>query len=132
MIGLARRVAVRGYRIAAFVVYFGFRFLRANAVVVGEILRPGHRLAPAIVELPLRCRTPLEIASLASLVTLTPGTLALSVREDPPTLAVHGMHAGDVEAFREGLRDLESRMLAAWRPVDEENGPVAADRTERR
>ncbi len=120
MSGLARRAVVRGYRIAAFAVSFTAAFLRANAVVAWEILTPGHGIAPAIVRLPLRCQTPFEIASMISLVTLTPGTLALALRGDPPVLAVHGMHAADVEAFRAQLHGLEDRMLAAIRPVGDD------------
>lgn len=128
MSGLARRAVLRGYRIAAFAVWFTAEFLRANAVVAWEILTPGHGVAPAIVTLPLRSRTPFEIASMICLVTLTPGTLALNLRGDPPALAVHGMHASDVEAFRTRLRDLEDRMLTAIRPVDDDTaGPRATD-----
>jgi multicomponent Na+:H+ antiporter subunit E len=113
----AERMVRRGYRVIAFLGYFGYQFLRSNLVVAGEILTPGSGLAPAIIELRLRCRTRLEIVSLANLVNLTPGTLSLQIRVDPPALYVHGMHAGDVAAFRHRLRNLEDRMLAAMRPV---------------
>ncbi|HZG88777.1 MAG TPA: Na+/H+ antiporter subunit E [Pseudonocardia sp.] len=117
MSGPVARAARRARRIVAFAGWFGWQFLRANAVVAREILTPGQGLAPVIVEIELRCRTPLEIASTIALITLTPGTMALTLREDPPRLAVHGMHAADVEAFRAGLHELEDRLLAALRPV---------------
>jgi multicomponent Na+:H+ antiporter subunit E len=123
---LPRRAAVRTGRVLRFVLWFGWQFLRSNAAVAWEILTPGQQLEPAVVELELRCRTPLEIALMAGLVTLTPGTLALSTREDPPRMAVHGMHAGDVDAFRAQLRELEDRMLAALRPVGEGHPAGAA------
>jgi multicomponent Na+:H+ antiporter subunit E len=114
-------------RAVRFTGWFTGEFLRANVAVAREILTPGQQIAPAVVELELRCRTPLEIATMIGLVTLTPGTLALALREDPPRLAVHGMHAADVAAFRAQLHDMEDRMLGALRPVDE-RGSDAADR----
>ncbi len=129
--GLLRRTVLRGRAIASFALWFTGEFLRANVVVVREIMTPGHGVAPAIVEVPLRCRTPLEIASMASLMTLTPGTLALSLHEDPPRLTLHGMHADDVDAFRRQIHDLEDRLLAALRPVGRDDPPTrdrSADR----
>ncbi|HVL84714.1 MAG TPA: Na+/H+ antiporter subunit E [Pseudonocardia sp.] len=112
-----RRAGVRTVRVLGFAAFFGAEFLRSNATVAWEILTPGDRLAPAVLRVPLRSRTPREVACLVALVTLTPGTLALRVDGDPPVLALHGMHARDVEAFRAKVTDLEERMLAALRPV---------------
>lgn len=111
------RTGVRTARVIGFAGYFAYEFLKSNLVLLREILRPRPHAAPAIVALPLRCRTRLEAVFLANLITLTPGTLTLEVAEDPPTLYVHGMFAGDLEGFRTDLRDLEDRMLRALRPV---------------
>ena len=112
-----RRALLRSRRIGAFAASYLLRFLRANYEVAKEIVTPGNGLAPAIVEVPLRSRTPFEIASYMSLVSLTPGTVALALSEDRSRLAVHGMHAGDPEHLRADLCALEEQMLAAWRPV---------------
>lgn len=103
-------------RLSRFAVWFAGRLVVANAVVAREILTPGSRLAPGIVDLELRCRTTAEIVALANLIILTPGTLTVDIGRDPPTLYVHGMHAADAGAFREQLRDLEDRLLAVVRP----------------
>lgn len=123
-----RRALARSRRIAVFAGHYLLRFLHANYEVAKEIVTPGRGLAPAIVEVPLRSRTAFEIASYMSLVSLTPGTVALALSEDRSRLAVHGMHARDPDGFRAELQTLEDEMLAAWRPVD----PDAADRTRRR
>ncbi|GAB3652782.1 Na+/H+ antiporter subunit E [Glycomyces tarimensis] len=99
----------------AFALYFTWELISANAALTWDILTPSSRLAPGIARFPLRCRTRFEIAFLANLISLTPGTLTLAVRRDPPMLYVHGMYAPDPERFRERLRVLESRMLAAVR-----------------
>lgn len=111
------RMGVRTRRIVAFAGYFAYEFLKSNVVLLREIIRRRPRAAPAIVALPLRCRNRLETVFLANLITLTPGTLTLEVAEEPPTLYVHGMFAGDPDGFRAELRDLEDRMLLALRPV---------------
>lgn len=118
---MARRAAVRAARAAAFLGHFTRLFLRANATVAWEIVSPGSGLAPAIVELPLRARTTLEIAVLAHLIMLIPGTLVIEARTDPPTLFVHGMHAPDPDHVIDRLRDLESRLLAVLRPAGGED-----------
>lgn len=112
-----RRAAHRGWRAIAFLGYFSLLFLRANLKVAWEIITPGSGLAPAVVWLPLRSRAPLEITSLAHLISLTPGTLVLEAAADPPALLVHGMHAADPGAFLTALADLESRLLAVLRPA---------------
>lgn len=114
---LPRRALVRGKRVAAFVGAYLVHFLRSNYAVAKEILTPGSGLAPAVVTVPLHSRTPAEIATYMSLVNLSPGTMTLALSEDRAHLAVHGMHAGDPDAFRAELRDLEEQLLAAWRPV---------------
>ncbi|MFD1661721.1 Na+/H+ antiporter subunit E [Streptomyces caeni] len=113
-----RRAAVRCLRAPGFLGHFSRLFLLANVTVAREIITPGSTLAPAIVELRLRSRTPLEIAILAHLITLTPGTLVLEVRTrtTPPALFVHGMHAADPDLFLTRLGDLENRLLAVMRP----------------
>jgi multicomponent Na+:H+ antiporter subunit E len=117
--GPVRRFLVRGRRVVSFAVWYVYQFLLANVLVAWEVVTPGSTLAPGIVALRSQCRTRLELVVLASLVTLTPGTLALDLREDPPTLLVHGIHARDPERFRHQLAELERRMLAAMRPVKE-------------
>jgi multicomponent Na+:H+ antiporter subunit E len=113
------RVAVRSARVVRFGVWFGGEFLLANLQVLWEIMRPRRRSVPAIVAVPLRSRTGREIVTMANLLTLTPGTLTLEVALDPPTLYVHGMFAADAAAFVAQLQEMERRMLAALRPVDQ-------------
>ncbi|HWG97750.1 MAG TPA: Na+/H+ antiporter subunit E [Pilimelia sp.] len=112
----------RAGRLLRFAGYFGGRLVVANLVVAREILTPGSGLAPGIVDLPLRCRTPVETALLANLISLTPGTLTVAITGDPPTLYVHGMHAADPALFRRQLQEMEDRLLAAVRPAEDDAG----------
>lgn len=112
----AWRAVVRLARIVAFLGHYLRLLLRASLVVTVEIITPRVTLAPAIVEFRMLSRTPLEIAAIAHLVNLTPGTLVLEIRSQPPTMFVHGMHAADADDLRRELSDLEGRLLHALRP----------------
>ncbi len=102
-------------RLAGLVVYFGWELVVANATVAWEVVTPGSALAPGITEVPLRCRTDLEIATLANLINLTPGTLTVAISRNPPTFWVHASHAGDPDSFRDRIDELECRMLDVLR-----------------
>ncbi|MCS6711946.1 Na+/H+ antiporter subunit E [Brachybacterium sp. EF45031] len=74
---------------------------------------------PAILELPLRCRTDFEIIAFASSITITPGTLVVGTAHgtatSPPTLFVHVLQAGSREEAIADLRVMEDRLLRATR-----------------
>lgn len=119
-----KRSRWRAARLAAFAGSYLLWLLRANYEVAREILTPGSGLTPAVVDVPLRSQTPGEIASFTGLITLTPGTMALALNDDRTRLTVHGMHAGEPEAFRASLQEMEDRMLAAWRPNPSHRKPL--------
>lgn len=114
---LPGRFALRTVRVSRLIGYFAVRLVVANLVVAREIVTPGSGLSPGIVEIRLRTRTPTEVVLMALAVGLTPGTLTVAIRQDPPTLFVHGMHAEDPQTFRAELARLQDRMLPAVRPV---------------
>lgn len=115
-----RRAALRVWRTVVLVLFYTRFFLRSNVEVIVEVLTPGSGLAPAVVRLPLRSRTVLEIATMAHLISLSPGALVLEARADPPELYVHGMHVADPKGFLAELGGLEERLLGAMRPVGRE------------
>ncbi len=102
-------------RLLAFSGYFLVELVKANWEVAWDVLTPRSRLEPGIVAYRLCSRTPLEITLFANLVTLTPGTLTIALTDEPPTMYIHGMYAGDADDFRAELRTMEDRMLRAWR-----------------
>ena len=116
---LPKRAVLRAWRVAAAAFFYLRLFLRATVEVAVEVLTPGSGLAPAVVELRLHSRTMAELAAMAHLISLSPGTLVLEARAEPPVLYVHGMHAADPEEFLAELGELEERLLRAMRPVGE-------------
>ncbi|GAB3219700.1 hypothetical protein GCM10027447_03040 [Glycomyces halotolerans] len=105
----------QGRRLAGFAAFYAWELVASNAALTWDIVTPSTRVAPGVVRFPMRCRTEFEIALLVNLLSLTPGTLVLEVRRDPPEAFVHGMYAPDAERYRDHLRGLEHRMLAAVR-----------------
>ena len=107
-------------RLMAFTAWYLGRFLSSNLVVTREVVSPGTDVAPSVLELLLRCRTDVEVASFIALVGLTPGTLVLSSDDQREQgggarVGVHVMHAADAERARAELRELEARLLRALR-----------------
>lgn len=77
----------------------------ANYSVLKVILSPKLDMKPGIFALPIKVEKDWEIATLASLITLTPGTLVVDVSEDNKILYIHAMDIPDVE---EVVQDIKS------------------------
>ena len=84
--GFAR---VRPARLPGFVAYFAWQVLLSNLRMVRAVLSPLRRLRAAIVAVPLVLDREDEIALLANLITLTPGTV--TVEADAAEFLVHAL-----------------------------------------
>lgn len=69
----------------------------ANLQVAVRILGPQDRLKPAFVWVPLDVHRPESITLLASIITLTPGTLSAELSNDRCHLLVHGLDVPDAD-----------------------------------
>ena len=67
--------------------------------VAWDVITPGSKASPGIVEVPLDVRSGVEITLLANLISLTPGTLSLDVSDDRRVLYVHSMYSDDPDAL---------------------------------
>ena len=67
----------------------------ANLRVALLILGPASRLRPRFFTVPLELRDPAGIAALASIISLTPGTVSASLTSDHRSLLVHGLDVAD-------------------------------------
>jgi multicomponent K+:H+ antiporter subunit E len=71
----------------------------SNVQVAWLILGPERRIQPRFVWLPLEIRDPHGIASLAGIITMTPGTLSADLTEDRRFLLVHALNVSDEAAL---------------------------------
>jgi len=107
---------VRLVRLPGFVLFFLKELVIANLKVAAAVLFPEGRLRPAIVAVPLALDRDAEIALLANLVTLTPGTLSLDVSPDRRTLFVHAMATSSPDDLRREIQQgFERRILEVFR-----------------
>jgi multicomponent K+:H+ antiporter subunit E len=68
----------------------------ANITVVRLFLLPDiSRLRPRFIEIPLDTQDPMVITILASVISLTPGTVSAEVSDDRQALIVHGLDVAD-------------------------------------
>jgi multicomponent Na+:H+ antiporter subunit E len=112
------RGAFRPWRVLVFAVRFAIDLVWATMVVAIEIVTPTERIRTGIVEVPLvGCGDGL-VTLVADAVSLTPGTLTLEVRREPPTLFVHVLHLRDVEEIRRQVRRLEVDAVRAFGSAD--------------
>ena len=70
----------------------------ANVRVAVLVLGPASRLHPRFLEVPLDVVSPFSITALASIITLTPGTLSANLSGDRRTLLVHALSEEDAES----------------------------------
>jgi multicomponent K+:H+ antiporter subunit E len=76
----------------------------ANIEVARRILGPESALAPGFVRVPLALRGDWSVATLAGIVTLTPGTVSAEVSADHSELLVHALHVTDPQALVEEIK----------------------------
>lgn len=85
---------------ALFFIFFLLKEIAlANFQLAKEIITPGHKMHPGIIEFRLSCKSDFEIALLANLISITPGTLSLNVSDDKKFLYIHAMYLKDVPGF---------------------------------
>ncbi|MCY1283867.1 Na+/H+ antiporter subunit E [Pseudomonas jinjuensis] len=88
----------------------------ANLQVARLVVGPTRALRPAFVEIPLDLNDDLAITVLASVITLTPGTVSADLGADRRTLLVHGLDVPDPEAL---VADIKSRYEAPLKEIFE-------------
>jgi multicomponent Na+:H+ antiporter subunit E len=97
-------------------VYFLKELVVSNLRVLWDVITPKHINRPGIIGIPLTAKTDLEIFVVASLISLTPGTLSVDLSDDRKILFVHVMFLDDVEKTREDIKSgLERRVLEVMR-----------------
>jgi multicomponent K+:H+ antiporter subunit E len=74
--------------------------------VARRVVGPLDRLKPAFVEVPLDLRNPFVATILASIVSLTPGTVSIDVDQQRWVLSLHALDAPDPAAL---IREIKQR-----------------------
>jgi multicomponent Na+:H+ antiporter subunit E len=83
--------------------------------VAKAVLKPTIDVQPGLMIYPLQVKSDFEIALLANLITLTPGTLTVDVTEDRSHLVIHALDCSDPDATRRDIAGgFERRIMEAF------------------
>jgi multicomponent Na+:H+ antiporter subunit E len=85
--------------------FFVRELLVANFRVALDVLRPGTRIQPAVVAIPLDVTSDGEILLLSMLINITPGSVTIDLSDDRRTLYVHVMHARSADESRREIKE---------------------------
>ncbi len=83
---------------------FAWELLLSNFAVMRIVLMPRLAIRPGIIAYKTELTNDLALATLANLITLTPGTLTLDISEDRSTLFIHTLNISDAAEVAEGIR----------------------------
>ncbi|HEX6307643.1 MAG TPA: Na+/H+ antiporter subunit E [Longimicrobiales bacterium] len=83
----------------------------ANLRMVVLILGPASRLRPQFIVVPVRLREPFAITLLASIISLTPGTVSANLSGDRRSLLVHDLDVEDADAAVRRIRERYEKAL---------------------
>lgn len=96
--------------------FFLKELVKANFLVMYEVITPKLNVKPGIVAVPLTAETDFEILLLTNLISLTPGTFCIDVSKDRKTLFVHEMYVSDKEEYIKNIKNgFEKRILEITR-----------------
>lgn len=116
-----REYGRRALLLLGFSFYVLWQIIKSNLVLAWFLIQREPDFDQAIIAIPLQKMNVLELTILATVITLTPGTLTVDWRasnqEDAPDkLFVHSMFGSDREAFRRDIKEnFERRILRITR-----------------
>lgn len=96
--------ARRAMACARLCVFFLRGLVLSSCAVARAAFASRQAYCPAVIAVPLRVRTDMGIATLANLISLTPGTTSLHVSDDRSTLYVHCLDAASDEEVIDDIR----------------------------
>jgi len=105
LVGVFPRIR-RPSRIAGLALVVAYDIVMSNIEVARRILGPESALRPGFVRVPVVLTDPYAIATLAGIITMTPGTLTCAVATDGRSLLVHALHLEDPDAL---VAEIKSR-----------------------
>ncbi|MCK0471638.1 Na+/H+ antiporter subunit E [Halalkalibacter sp. APA_J-10(15)] len=101
----------RVWAIMKLVLLFIKELVLANIDVIKIVLSPKMNIKPGIVAVPTKLKSEFEITLLASLISLTPGTLSMDFSSDNQTIYIHSIHVPDKNAMIEQIHHTFERAI---------------------
>ncbi|MFC0557973.1 Na+/H+ antiporter subunit E [Halalkalibacter alkalisediminis] len=83
----------------------------ANIDVIKIVLSPKMDIQPGIIAVPTKLDTEWELTLLASLISLTPGTLSMDFSDDNKYIYIHSIHVPDKEEMIRQIHNTFERAI---------------------
>jgi multicomponent Na+:H+ antiporter subunit E len=97
----------------------------SNVYMTQEIVTPDRRLVSGVVRCPMSTDSPKILSTVANILALAPGTMAVDATDDPPVLFVHVLAHGDVGDLRDKVSRLERLVVEAIGSVEDRQAVAA-------
>lgn len=101
----------RLWALLVLLVTFLYALVTSATKVAAAVLSPRITVKPAVVAVPIELRTDLGIATLANLVSLTPGTTSLHVSENRDILFVHVLDSPSADEVIKDIKGSFERLI---------------------
>lgn len=88
--------------------------IRANLAVAREIVSKESSVHTAVVAVPLPNTSPGQLTLVASVLSLSPGTMPIEVIDEPSTIYIHVLKLRDIEAKRREVQHLTALAVRAF------------------
>lgn len=105
---------IRPFAVLRLVLYVAGQLVVSNALVAREIVARRSRIRTGIVACRLQTSTPGMITLIANLIEISPGTMTVEVRAEPPTIYVHMLMLRELLEARASVAHLERLVLDAF------------------
>lgn len=83
---------MRASRFLEFLAFYLKEIVLSNVRIAHDVLTPRHRMKPGILYVEVGDLSEKQLAAMANLITMTPGTLGMYVSKDRERLYIHTMY----------------------------------------
>ena len=90
---------------------FSKELIIANVSIAAIVLKPKITVEPGFITYPLQVQDDWQITLLASMITLTPGTLTVDVSPDRKFLILHVLDIDDSQQIKDAIYDSFERYI---------------------
>jgi multicomponent Na+:H+ antiporter subunit E len=120
-----RRLVVRPWALCRLGGAVVSELLVSNVYMTREIVTPARQLVSGVVRCPMRTDSPKILSTVANILALAPGTMAVDATNGPPVLFVHVLSHGDVGDLRRKVSRLERLVVEAIGSVEDRQAVAA-------
>jgi multicomponent Na+:H+ antiporter subunit E len=109
----ARRLNVRPLALGRLAADVLRELVVSNVFMTREIVTPQRRLVSGVVRCPMRTDSPKLLSTIANIIALSPGMMAVDSTDGPPVLFVHVLTEQDLHDVRRRVARLERLVIEA-------------------